>query len=140
MNMDAHDMVRRLQAAEGSERELVLGELYAERVEFRHVPPDEHDGSISRRSLVGGATWERELFQREIRGYATTHQYEVAGDGIVETYRMEGTLPDGEPLDSTMTITYTVSDGAITVMRATAALREVIEGAGGFPGPPRATA
>ncbi len=94
----------------------MLGELYAERVEFRHVPPDEHDGSISRRSLVGGATWERELFQREIRDYTTTHEYEVVDDGedqIVETYRMTGTLPDGAPLDSTMTITYTVSDGAI---------------------------
>ena len=56
-SIDVHDMVRRLQAAEGGERERVLGELYAERVEFRHVPPDEHDGSISRRSLVGGATW-----------------------------------------------------------------------------------
>ena len=62
------------------------------------------------------------------------------GDQIVETYRMTGTLPDGAPLDSLMTITYTVLDGAIRTMSVdfdeagTASLRTVIDGAGGFRG------
>ncbi len=109
--MDAHTMVSRLRAAKGGEREQVLGELYAPKVEFRHVPPNEHDGFIAREQLVAGATWERNLFEQEIRDYTTSHDYEVTPDGIVETYRMSGTLPDGEALDSLMTVTYTVSDG-----------------------------
>jgi hypothetical protein len=139
--MDAHAMVSRLRAATGGEREQVLGELYAEKVEFRHVPPNEHDGFISRAKLVAGATWERSVFQQEIRDYTSTHEYEVTSAGIVETYHMGGILPGGEPLDSLMTITYTVSEGAITAMTAdfdeagTAPLRAVIARAGGFPKP-----
>lgn len=141
--MDVHAMVSRLRAAKGAEREQVLGELYADKVEFRHVPPNEHDGFISRKALVAGATWERNLFQQEIRDYVTTHEYEVTDAGILETYRMRGTLPDGDALDSVMRITYAVNDGAITSMTAdfdeagTASLRAVIAGAGGFPGSSR---
>ena len=139
--MDAQSIVARLRAAKGREREEVLGGLYAEKVDLRHVPPSEHDGVMSREQLVAGAPAERGLFENAIPDFNSTHSYEVEGERIVEQFHMRGTLRDGQVLDNRMTITYTVSDGAISAMTAeidpegSAPLRTVIVQAGGFPRP-----
>ena len=111
--MEAQSIVARLRAAKGREREEVLGGLYAEKVDLRHVPPSEHDGVMSREQLVAGAAAERGLFENAIPDFNSTHSYEVEGERIVEQFHIRGTLRDGQVLDNRMTITYTVSDGAI---------------------------
>src|SRR6476659_6774301 len=116
--MDAQSIVTRLQAAERGEREEVLGQLFAEKVDLRHVPSSDHDGPMAREQLVAGATAERKLFESAIPDFVSTHRYEVEDERIVEQYHMRGTVPGGGALDNRMTITYTVSDGAISAMTA----------------------
>jgi len=116
--MDAETMVTRLRASEGDERADVLRTLFAETIDFSHVPPSQHDGQVPREFLVEGARGEGAALQQAITDYSSTHTYDVVGDTIVEGYHQRGTLDDGEVLDLPITITYTVTDGAITGMCA----------------------
>ena len=116
--MDAEAMVTQLRASEDGGREDVLQRLFAETIDFSHVPPNEHDGRVQRDRLIAGARAERARLQQAIADYTSTHTYEADGDSIVERYHQRGTLDDGTVLDLPITIIYAVLDSAITGMRA----------------------
>jgi ketosteroid isomerase-like protein len=116
--MDIEEMAERLRAAGDGEREQVLAELFAETVELQHDPVNEHDGPMPRERLTKGATAERDMLAQVMPDFTATFSYEVDGDRIIEQYHMGGTMPNGEVLDNPMVITFTVADGAITVMHA----------------------
>lgn len=116
--MDAQSMVRLLQAA-GPSRSSVLAGFYAETVKLTHAPPSPTDGEVPREQLIAGSAAEAKLFSQIMPDYKQTNSYVAEdADRIVETMRMQGSIPGQGVIDFVVTLTHLVRDGRITEVTA----------------------